>query len=86
MVGFAEIRNVRDAGLFLRQLQTAFSQEFRDQRFDFIFQQFLRFAGDDKVVGVADKMDPRFPSLGAAFPSDGIFEVLPIVKTGFRSV
>ncbi len=46
-------RDVRDFGLFLRELKTPCDEESLDARFDFTLQQFLRAAGNNKVVRIS---------------------------------
>jgi hypothetical protein len=47
------ILNARDPGLFWRKFQPSLSQEFFNEGFNFIFQQFFRAASNDEVITVA---------------------------------
>src|SRR6266481_2916907 len=52
--------HMRDDRLRWRKFKTSFSQKLLDEGFDFSFQQFFRFAGNDEVIRITDEMDTRF--------------------------
>src|ERR1700719_5120684 len=54
------VLHVRDDRLRWRKFKTSFLQELLDEVFDFSFQQFFRFTGDDEVIRVTDEMNTRF--------------------------
>jgi hypothetical protein len=54
------VLHVRDDRLRWREFKTSFLQELLDEGFDFSFQQFFRFTGDDEVIRVTDEMNTRF--------------------------
>jgi len=51
------IRNMRDHRLLRREVEATLLQECLDQRFDFVFQEFLGGSRDDEVIGQADEVD-----------------------------
>ena len=54
------VLHVRDDRLRWRKFKTSFLQELLDEGFDFSFQQFFRFTGDDEVIRITDEMNTRF--------------------------
>jgi hypothetical protein len=51
------ILNVRDSGLFWRKFQPSLSEEFFNEGFHFVFQQFFRTAGNNEVITVAHQIN-----------------------------
>jgi len=54
------VLHVRDDRLRRREFKTSFLQELLDEGFDFSFQQFSRFTGDDEVIRITDEIYTRF--------------------------
>src|SRR5260370_40607780 len=53
------LRHVRDECLRGRKFKPAFSQKLLEEGFDFSFQQFFRFTGEDKVIRIANEIHRR---------------------------
>ena len=56
---------MRDSGFLVGEFETPLLQEVCHERLDFITEKFLRFAGDNEVIRIADQMDLAAVSLRA---------------------
>src|SRR6267143_2348347 len=77
------LRHGRDDCLRRRKFKPAFSQKLLDEELDFSFQQFFRFAGDDKVIRITNEIHRRiFTSQGSETCSRWVL----FLKESFQSI